>query len=47
LQEEKVGTMLFDKSGHILDARAGQAQQVPAYDFQISGSLTGALFSSF
>jgi hypothetical protein len=45
LQEEQVGTMLFDKSGYILDARAGQTQQVPAYDFQISGPRP-ALFSS-
>jgi len=27
--------MLFDKGGYVPDARARQAQQVPAYDFQI------------
>ena len=37
--------MLFDKSRYILDAGAGQTQQVPAYDFQIS-SPRPALFSS-
>ncbi len=36
LQEEKVGTMQFDQGGNIRNARAGQPQQVPAYDFQVS-----------
>jgi hypothetical protein len=35
LQEEKIGTMLFDKGSYILHARADKAQHVPAYNLQL------------
>ena len=45
LQEQKIRKMPFDKRGHVFDARTGQTQQVPAYDFQISDSRLALLSS--
>ena len=34
LHQHQVGLLLSDQGGHVLDGRAGEAQQVPADDFQ-------------